>query len=401
MRRLRIPDTPGALGELLAIAPFGVHERDGELVAHGPGFTEGEPVSETAVERLTELARAPVIDGRLLVRAAWMAPERGVAEVVIEDAGGFGSGAHPTTRDCLSLLLGLEPAGAFTDLGCGSGVLAIAAAQQGWGPVSALDSAPESVAAARANAARNGVAIDVTQTDLLHFAPPAADALAANVPARVHHAIAAGLAEAPRSLIASGFTTAERGPLIDSYARTGLCPVQERETEGWTTVLLAPGTPRPLQPGRKPSHYETHLGPVGGAGQRPRQPGRKPSHYETHLGPVGPAPLPPERPDLPLLGERLAEQGARAVLLNLPGGVLLDVWVLGDALRWALRAPENTTLEVLEEALLSPGPASEVLLRLALSAGAGVCTRVDLVIAVAPATETGLFELRVHGAVSA
>ena len=64
----------------------------------------------------------------------------GVIELVIDPGQAFGTGAHPTTRLCLELLLELEPRGSFADLGCGSGVLAIAAAKLGFGPVTALDS---------------------------------------------------------------------------------------------------------------------------------------------------------------------------------------------------------------------------------------------------------------------
>ena len=73
----------------------------------------------------------------------------------------FGTGAHPTTRLCLELLLELEAAGEaagpLTDLGTGSGVLAIAAAKLGWGPVTGYDHEPAAIEAARANADANGV----------------------------------------------------------------------------------------------------------------------------------------------------------------------------------------------------------------------------------------------------
>ena len=66
-------------------------------------------------------------------------------------------------------------AGAFVDLGCGSGVLAIAAARLGWAPVLALDNDPASVEAARANAKLNGVEIDVCRHDLRVDADPRRD----------------------------------------------------------------------------------------------------------------------------------------------------------------------------------------------------------------------------------
>ena len=88
-------------------------------------------------------------------------------------AGAFGTGAHPTTRMCLELLLDMEPGGPFADLGCGAGVLAIAAARLGWAPVIAVDHEPQSVDATRRNAERNGAAVDALELDLLAVAAAA------------------------------------------------------------------------------------------------------------------------------------------------------------------------------------------------------------------------------------
>ena len=99
--------------------------------------------------------------GRLRVRSPTDPPgEDGLPEIVIEPVdGAFGTGAHPTTRMSLELLLGLEPGGGFADLGCGAGVLAIAAARLGWEPVFAVDVEERAVESARRNAERNGVAV--------------------------------------------------------------------------------------------------------------------------------------------------------------------------------------------------------------------------------------------------
>jgi ribosomal protein L11 methyltransferase len=63
-------------------------------------------------------------------------------EIVIDPAQAFGTGAHATTRLCLELLLALPPGGPCVDAGCGSGVLAIAAAKLGWAPVLGVDHEP-------------------------------------------------------------------------------------------------------------------------------------------------------------------------------------------------------------------------------------------------------------------
>ena len=72
----------------------------------------------------------------------------------------------------------LEPAGALADWGCGSGVLAIAAAKLGWAPVLACDVEPESVEATRDGAAANGVTVEVTRCDVRQGGPHAPTVLA-------------------------------------------------------------------------------------------------------------------------------------------------------------------------------------------------------------------------------
>ena len=86
------------------------------------------------------------------------APE--VEPVVIDPGRAFGTGAHPTTRLCIEMLLGIER-GSVLDVGCGSGVLAIAARKLGFGPVTAIDVDEAAVEAAARNAQANGVEVDV------------------------------------------------------------------------------------------------------------------------------------------------------------------------------------------------------------------------------------------------
>ncbi len=117
-------------------------------------------------------AGAPV--PALRVRPPWEPPEeageRDALELVIDPGQAFGTGAHASTRLCLSLLLELRghlaPPAAVLDVGTGSGVLAIAAAKLGYGPLLALDNEPESVRAAAENAAVNGVSLQARRFDL-------------------------------------------------------------------------------------------------------------------------------------------------------------------------------------------------------------------------------------------
>ena len=82
--------------------------------------------------------------GRLWVGPPWEDPPAGVPAVVIDPGRAFGTGAHATTLLCLELLL-RQPPGPLLDLGCGSGVLALAAARLGHAPVLACDDDPVAV----------------------------------------------------------------------------------------------------------------------------------------------------------------------------------------------------------------------------------------------------------------
>jgi ribosomal protein L11 methyltransferase len=93
--------------------------------------------------------------------------------VVVDPGRAFGTGAHPTTRLCLELLQRLAP-GALVDVGCGSGVLAIAAALLGYAPVLAVDVEEAAVEATRSNAAANGVHVDARLVAPHEPLPPAA-----------------------------------------------------------------------------------------------------------------------------------------------------------------------------------------------------------------------------------
>jgi ribosomal protein L11 methyltransferase len=242
------------LDALMPLLPQGVYQREldgdrAEVAFYGDSLggadldaLAGDALlarEEEDVVGRPRVGRAWEVGGRLRVRSPTDAPVAdGLEEIVIEPGdGAFGTGAHPTTRMSLELLLELEPRGGFADLGCGAGVLAIAAARLGWAPVLAVDHEPQSVAAARRNAHANGAAVEVVEADLARIPPPPAPTLAANVPPAIHDAIAAGLPSAVRHLIASGFIASERDAVEAGYAAAGLA-VAARRGDGWQALLL-------------------------------------------------------------------------------------------------------------------------------------------------------------------
>jgi ribosomal protein L11 methyltransferase len=171
----------------------------------------------------------PVRIGPLWIGPPW---ERGPADavpVVIDPGRAFGTGAHPTTRLCLELLLEL-PAGSVLDIGCGSGVLAIAAARLGHRPVIAVDNDPAAVDAASENASANGVTVEVRLADALSDELPPADAALANA-SFAAVAQLAGRVDV-RYFVTSGYFAIGR-PELPGFRRCG-----RREREGWAADLF-------------------------------------------------------------------------------------------------------------------------------------------------------------------
>lgn len=169
------------------------------------------------------LGLTPVHAGRWTVTPSWLATGAD-DEIVIDPGQAFGTGHHETTAACLRALDALALDGrAVLDVGTGTGVLAIAAAKAG-AYVTAVDVDPVAVTAARANAARNGVVIDVLPGGP-DAAPAAAfDVLVANLDTATVVATAAAHHVAARArgvLIASGVSNARRHEAQTALTRAG------------------------------------------------------------------------------------------------------------------------------------------------------------------------------------
>jgi ribosomal protein L11 methyltransferase len=222
----------GAPGELPTL-PEGEAEVGGRRVQ-----VRGEEVPDDWSERWKRFHVPIMVGGRLYVRPPWerAAVRPGVTEVVIDPGRAFGTGSHPTTRLCLELLLELEPKGSFADLGCGSGVLAIAAAKLGFAPVAAFDSDAAAIEATRVNARDNAVTLDrVERWDLRRDSPPPARTVAANLMRPLLLQLAPRL-ESPEALILSGLLEHETEEAAAAFA-----PLRQTHSlvdKGWAALLL-------------------------------------------------------------------------------------------------------------------------------------------------------------------
>jgi ribosomal protein L11 methyltransferase len=179
---------------MLELFPDGFEERDADAGAELAAYTDtaGEAraravfgyitavdVAEGWEDRWREFHQG-VRAGPLWVGPPWEEPPDDLQAVVIEPGLAFGTGAHPTTRLCLELLAEL-PRGSLLDVGCGSGVLAVAGAKVGFAPVHAVDLDPVAVETTIANAAANGVDVDASVGDALAGELPETGTTVANL----------------------------------------------------------------------------------------------------------------------------------------------------------------------------------------------------------------------------
>ena len=252
------------LAELLELAPGGLEEReDGDAIEYviygAPGEIPALPdVRAVAGGALVDVSTSEVPDDwserwkayhrpvdvswrfrRLRVRPPWERPLEDGLDVVIDPGQAFGTGAHHTTRLCLELLLELDPDGALADWGCGSGVLAIAAARLGWDPVLACDWEAASVEATRENAVVNGVpGIAVERLDLRRDEGPWAPVVVANLIRPLLLDVAGLMTRPPRTLIVSGLLREEAAEVGEAFARCGLRETARRDGGEWSALRL-------------------------------------------------------------------------------------------------------------------------------------------------------------------
>jgi ribosomal protein L11 methyltransferase len=194
----------------------------------------------------------PIRIGRFFVHPSHFdgVPPPGAIRIQVDAASAFGSGEHASTRGCLLALDRLArrgPPGRVLDLGCGSGILAVAMAKLWRGQGLASDIDPEAVRVTRRNLRTNGVAGNVRvmcakgfgHLALLQGAPYAL--IVANILARpligLAREIASRLTE-PGTLIVSGILAEQAHWVAGAYGRCGLRLLHVDTHDGWSTLTL-------------------------------------------------------------------------------------------------------------------------------------------------------------------
>jgi ribosomal protein L11 methyltransferase len=186
-------------------------------------------------------------DKAALTRYQSAHPGRELLIIPVEMA--FGTGDHPTTATCLRLLCDLDLEGKrVLDLGCGTGILALAARKLGAGRVLAVDFDPEAVAASRRNARRNGVrGVTFERRDVLAWSPdePPFDLILANIFADV---LTASFPKMKRllapggTLILSGILHTSAPDLLEEGRRCGFRFTLVRQRGRWVTAVAEAGS---------------------------------------------------------------------------------------------------------------------------------------------------------------
>ena len=206
------------------------------------------PESERAAadQALRDSLTVRRVGARTVIRPPWRdyTPAPGDVVVTLDPGGAFGDGLHASTQLCLvALEERLRPGTRVLDVGCGSGILSIAAAKLGATTVDALDVEPLAVDVARENVARNELTTPVrVQLGTIEPTPEFAgryDLVVANiltnVIVRLAPALVAALAPEGR-LLTCGITADRAGTVRDALAAAGLTAIEHRELAGWTLV---------------------------------------------------------------------------------------------------------------------------------------------------------------------
>ncbi len=219
-----------------------VKEAIGRLRAFGLG-----PVGEVGVRRIADrdwleawkAQFAPIRIGPFFVRPSWSEARDDGVEIVLDPGMAFGTGLHPTTRQCLEAVGELDVAGrTVLDVGTGSGILAIGAAKLGASRVVAVDVDPLAVRAAGENARRNDARVEIARGSAADVAGTF-DVVVANLVADVLVAIAPHLAArlAPGgTLVCAGIVAGKAHGVAQALAAHGIAMAARDQRADWVRL---------------------------------------------------------------------------------------------------------------------------------------------------------------------
>ena len=259
------------------IAHFGSTESRNAAEAAVADESEFALIEVTATEvededwaRRTQADLPAIRIGRIIIAPPWDLPkdaDPSVTTILIEPSRGFGTGHHQSTRLCLALLQGIRRAPTeeghgttrsntvgldgltVTDVGTGSGVLAITAAKLGAAFVRAIDNDPDAVENARENIAANDVGqiVEAHVDDFTTTAVEPADLVTANLTGTLlarHGNDLARLVRPGGSLIVSGFNIDEKPRVEEALTSSLAISETAEEDDWWAFVLLRPSVTR-------------------------------------------------------------------------------------------------------------------------------------------------------------
>jgi ribosomal protein L11 methyltransferase len=194
-----------------------------------------DPLDDQDWVRASQAQFVPLTVGeRLWIGPSWHEPPAGRIALRIDPGLAFGTGTHPTTKLILAYLEeNLRAGERVLDYGCGSGILAIAAAKLGAAQVDAVDLDPQAVDTTRVNALANGVRVNVALPEAL----PAAvyDVVVSNILAQPLIVLAPLLAQRAQRIALSGILDEQADEVTRAYERWLDMAIADRD-EGW--VLL-------------------------------------------------------------------------------------------------------------------------------------------------------------------
>ena len=212
---------------------------------YGTVVSEEEIEDENWNERWEEESFSPVdIDNKIVIRAAHHpAPADAVIDIIVKPSMSFGSGHHHTTRMMCRAIHSLNPSGRVLDVGCGTGVLSIAAIKCGAEHADAVDIDPWSTASAEEAAQLNGIAeqISVLLGTVEVVEGRKYDMVLANINRNIILNDIDRYVEALNEggkLLLSGFLVEDIADITTAASERGLCPIAQSEEEGWVCLVF-------------------------------------------------------------------------------------------------------------------------------------------------------------------